>query len=141
MEILKSNDYTLFRFNKDRTRPYYEPLVLKLMESISKNDQSQHRPILVDKTMQVVDGNHRLEAWNRLGLPVYYRIINQQLVDIPCKHPDCEAVPWEMIDYLKFLKTISEDIENPLESLKGIGCLLSYLIKREEGGLVEEELD
>ena len=67
--------------------------------------------------------------------------IPKSLVDIPCRHPDCEAVPWEMIDYLKFLKTMSEDIENPLESLKGIDCLLSYLIKREEMEWVKEELD
>ena len=34
----------------------------------------RNRPILVNENMEVIDGQHRLEALRKLGYPVYYQI-------------------------------------------------------------------
>ena len=72
-KILKTSNYSLF--NKvDGNRLVSESHVKKLKASISTIDLKI--PIVVNDKMQVVDGQHRLQARKELGLPVFYIVIN-----------------------------------------------------------------
>ena len=56
-------------------RAIHEPWVRRLAELIKENDLQI--PIIVDDKMVVQDGQHRLEAYKIVGLPVKYIIKNK----------------------------------------------------------------
>jgi ribosome-binding factor A len=58
--------FTLSDLNRDVT------LSKKLVENIKHNDLTQYNPILVDKRLTIVDGQHRFIAEKELGIPVYF---------------------------------------------------------------------
>lgn len=72
---MKYQTSDLFQFKKkDYNRSLVEPNVKALVESISRCNLLQFRPILVDKHMYVFEGQHRLEACKRLNIPIWYEI-------------------------------------------------------------------
>lgn len=73
MNILSTQEYEKFKLF-ECNREIDDRHVLKLMKQIEiKNDLHLH-PIIVDKQMRVIDGQHRLESARRLNLPIYYVI-------------------------------------------------------------------
>lgn len=44
------------------------------MNSIAKKDLLEQNPIIVNEKMEVIDGQHRLEASKQLHLPIYYLV-------------------------------------------------------------------
>jgi len=72
-QVIKTNDYNTFKAMPGN-RPVNKLHVKRLAESM----QEKHlmSPILVNEKMQVIDGQHRLEAQKSLSLPVFY-IINE----------------------------------------------------------------
>ena len=70
-----TTNYSIFKKLKGN-RPLRQTNVSKLVKSIQKNNLLHARPILVDQNMQIVDGQHRLEAAKILKEPVYYMIVN-----------------------------------------------------------------
>ena len=71
-KIYRSSDYDMFG-NFEGNRETNECHVKNLMESFSENQIPV--PIVVDHKFRVGDGQNRLEACKRLGIPVYYMII------------------------------------------------------------------
>lgn len=70
-----TNNYTIFHF-LDGNRQVKPAHVRALMESLTKHPNLRPaRPILVNENMQVIDGQHRLEASKRLGIDVYFTIV------------------------------------------------------------------
>lgn len=70
-QILKTSSYT--RFNSMRgNRKVSERHVRSLVNSISNRNLLAANPILVDEAMNVIDGQHRLEAARKLNTPIYY---------------------------------------------------------------------
>lgn len=69
-----STDYTKFsliRFN----RPVSEEKVQKLLKAFRENRNYLHiYPIVVNRQFEVLDGQHRLEAAKRAGVPIFYII-------------------------------------------------------------------
>ena len=72
-KILQTKNYDLFG-KVDGNRFVNAAHVKKLKTSISQIDLKI--PIVVNDKIQVVDGQHRLQARKELGLPVYYIVIN-----------------------------------------------------------------
>lgn len=70
-KIFETNEYKMFKFRKDN-RPVGQSNVAEKMESIKK--VGQVNPIIVDTSFFVVDGQHRLTACMKLGLPVKYTV-------------------------------------------------------------------
>jgi hypothetical protein len=71
MQSTKSYDiFKKFPGNRSHT----ESVVFTLMESIKEHNLLSERPIMVNEQMEVIDGQHRLEAAKRLGIPIYYTI-------------------------------------------------------------------
>lgn len=64
-------DYSIFK-KHDHNRVLCESNINKIMRSIKIKNLLQYRPILVDKEMRVIDGQHRLEAAMRLQIPIFY---------------------------------------------------------------------
>ena len=64
-------DYTIFK-KLEGNQPIVQAHVQRLVEAIQKKNLLSIRPIIVNKNMQVVDGQHRLEAAKILCFPIYY---------------------------------------------------------------------
>lgn len=71
---IKTNNYGLFKYRTDN-RTIDPAHVRRLMKSIEAKNMLDLRPIEVDKQMQVIDGQHRLEAAKSLGLDIWYTVI------------------------------------------------------------------
>lgn len=46
----------------------------KIKSSLRKENRQQFRPILVNEKLEVIDGQHRLQAAKELGLPIFYEV-------------------------------------------------------------------
>jgi hypothetical protein len=69
--ILKTQDYSIFKmvdFNRDKNKKHIQAVI----KIIKKENLLHLHPILVNNHMEVIDGQHRLEAAKELGLEVFY---------------------------------------------------------------------
>ena len=96
--IYKTKDYSKFGVYKFN-RTINESLVKKIMESIQDIGYIHGKSLIVDKEMNVIDGQHRLEACKRLKLPIYYMITSSDpqktIIQLNAKQ-----VGWKMNDYI-----------------------------------------
>src|SRR5574342_66982 len=69
--VEKTKNYEMFKIIKGNA-PINLIHLNHLIEAIEKKNLLDARPILVNRNMDVIDGQHRLEAAKRLGLPIYY---------------------------------------------------------------------
>jgi len=72
--IHKTSDLNQFKLLK-ANRTINEDHVKSLARSLEENNLLAVNPIIVDDNLQVIDGQHRLAAAKRLGIPVYYVVI------------------------------------------------------------------
>lgn len=74
MKVRNTTNYSQFRglVGNRRVRDAH---VKKLVASIERNNLLEANPIMVNGHMEVIDGQHRLEAAKRLGLPIFYCVI------------------------------------------------------------------
>ena len=68
-KIYKTTDYSVFKYLKGN-RAVNELHVRRLVEAIKEKDLQV--PIIVDEKMNVVEGQHRLEAYKIVGNPILY---------------------------------------------------------------------
>lgn len=69
--IQKTRDYSIFKsvsFNREKNKRHIE----QIKEMILKENLLHLHPILINEKMEVVDGQHRLEAAKDLNLDVFY---------------------------------------------------------------------
>jgi hypothetical protein len=72
-----TKDYDLFKTLKSN-RKINTKHVSHLANEFAKQKNAQKRsPIIVNKNMEVIDGQHRLEACKRLNIPVWYIQIDE----------------------------------------------------------------
>lgn len=116
-QIQKTKDYTIF--NKlEGNRKIIKSHIKKLKESIEKDNQLNLHPIIVNKNMEIIDGQHRLEVAKILGLDIFY-LLGETVSDshlIECnvnqKIFDCEnfihyfAVKERIEDYVELQKRL-----------------------------------
>lgn len=69
-----TDEYNIFTF-ADGNRSIKEPHVRRLIKSIQTVGLIP-APIIVNEKMEILDGQHRVEACMRLNEPVYYIVIN-----------------------------------------------------------------
>lgn len=72
----------------------------RLVASIRKRNLLHVNPIVVDKDMRVVDGQHRLEAASILGVEIYYIEENIDRRDISMLNSNQKN--WNAMDYINF---------------------------------------
>lgn len=83
METLSTKNYSMFKFRSDNRAAIMQPHVDDLIKSIQSNNLLDMRPILVNKEFEVIDGQHRLKAAQKLGVTIYYQVmVESKSVDI-----------------------------------------------------------
>lgn len=76
MKVEKTKNYEMFIFRNDnRADGVNKNHVERLVKSIQNRNMLEYRPIDVNSKMEVVDGQHRLRAAERLGVEIYYRVL------------------------------------------------------------------
>ncbi len=98
--IKKTTNYELFKFRADNRAEITNAHIERLKQSILARNLLEFRPIIVNKQMEVLDGQHRLLAAKALGYEIYYQM-NEELKaeDIISLNV---AKPWGMSDYLNY---------------------------------------
>lgn len=108
MNILREVDLSVFRIFPGN-RPIDKGNLNKLKLSIEERNLLEQRPILVNQQMQVLDGQHRLQAAKDLGLPIYYLVKAEgDYRDIILMNENQRN--WKNED---FLRLYSEGLKNP----------------------------
>jgi hypothetical protein len=95
-EILKTYNHDIFKKMRGN-REINERHVAKLKKSILENYIPN--AIIVNENMEIVDGQHRLQALSELGKPVYYRIIKNLNLD-SVQRMNTNSRQWTMTDYM-----------------------------------------
>jgi hypothetical protein len=97
---LKTKDYKMFKYRTDNRASISEDHVNRLMQSIKARNLLEFRPITVNADMEVMDGQHRLMAAQRLGLDIYYQIQkNIEPQDIILMNINKS---WTILDFLNY---------------------------------------
>ena len=107
-KILETKDYKVFKYLKGN-RTIQQSWVRKLVELIKERDLQI--PIIVDETMKVLDGQHRLEAYKIGGPPVKYIIKDRFGLD-EVRALNSNNKKWTLTDYMEsFVKLGNRDYE------------------------------
>lgn len=111
MKIQTSKNYREFRFLKGN-RPLVPSKIKKLIESVNSGlNLFEYSPILVNAEMFVIDGQHRLEACKKLGLPVYYCVV-PKISLLQIAQLNATATRWKTSDFFNcFIQTGNKDYE------------------------------
>lgn len=96
-QILTTTDYSIFTRLKGN-RPVNEAHVMKIVDSIRKRGVID-TVIYCTSDMQVLEGQHRLEAFKRLGLPVKYKVSAGASID-DCISMNAAQQSWSIEDYI-----------------------------------------
>ncbi len=99
-EINNTTDYKLFKqiVSNRETDPAH---VRKLIKSISRTNLLHLNPIIVTENMEVVDGQHRLEAAEILGVPVYY-VVDGAVSKDTISQLNSVKKNWGILDYINY---------------------------------------
>lgn len=95
---MQTTDYSIFR-NIDGNRQVHQGHVDRLVEAIERQNLLPYFPVLLNENMEVIDGQHRLVAAARLGLPVHYEIVDGlRLQDVMSINTHSKG--WSMTDFI-----------------------------------------
>ena len=100
---MMTEDYTIFKTHA-HNREKNEGNIQKIIRSVKFKNLLHLRPILVNKNMEVIDGQHRLEVASRLGLAIYYEV-QGNLTPSDIRILNDNQLTWKREDYLKFYVT------------------------------------
>lgn len=96
-KIYVTTDYDMFKI-LENNRSVETARVIKTMESIS-NFGWMTEPILVNERYEVIDGQGRLEALKRLGMPVEF-VIDKGVGIKECRALNVYQKNWTTMDYI-----------------------------------------
>jgi hypothetical protein len=101
-----TTDFDQFTFLKDN-RDISHSHVAELVEKIKMSNMLELEPIIVNEKMEVMNGQHRLLAAKRLGVPIYYKVV-EGLTSVQMRMCNLNR-QWTDSDYLKHY--IANDFE------------------------------
>jgi hypothetical protein len=94
-----TKDYSIFKdFTSNREVDHKH--VNKLVASIGEKNLLHANPIIVDKFMRVIDGQHRLAAAEKLGVEIFYIVSDVDRKDISVLNSNQKN--WKALDYINF---------------------------------------
>lgn len=105
-KVLSTTDYKMFR-RLDGNRSVTELRVKKILKSISKVGYIPN-PILTNERYEVVDGQARLDALERLNLPVYYYVV-PGIGREECVAMNINQTNWTMLDFIQSYAEIGNE--------------------------------
>lgn len=80
MKIESTSEYGMFKKVKGN-RPVSHVHTVNLIRSIERENLLAANPIIVNREMEVIDGQHRLEAAKEMGEPIYYVVSADARID------------------------------------------------------------
>lgn len=139
--INSTTNYSIFKKHPNNV-PIEEINLKKIVASIRKRNLLRFRPILVDKEMRIIDGQHRLEAAKELGVPIYYQVdenINaEDMIQLNLAGRNWKAIHFVdyyasqgIYDYIK-LKDFAREL--------GLNVREAYELFSGQGGMQEKEI-
>ncbi len=106
--IKSTQDYTIFKRIKGN-RDIYKSHVKTLTEMFKyKPNTLSYNPVLVNDKLEVIDGQHRIEAAKKAKAPVYY-IIQKDLGLKDIQALNSNTKPWGPIDYAKSYEELGKN--------------------------------
>ena len=125
-QILETADLSIFKEHPEN-RETNEKHVGDVLESLKVCNLFDIRPILVDADMCVLDGQHRVEAAKRLGIPVKYQIVTDPNANKLIFILNAKAQrKWTREDYLHYHCALGNEHYQKLRAfMKGKGLSLS----------------
>lgn len=95
-----TTDYTIFK-GVLGNRKVNERHAGRLTTSISKKNMLDRHPITVNEAMQIIDGQHRLQAAMTLQVPIYFMIEDADTGLEEVQQLNSYTKPWTSYDYLE----------------------------------------
>lgn len=113
----KTTNYKQFKFRNDN-REKIDPSHLKVLaQSIKTRNLLEHKPIIVNENMEIIDGQHRLLAAEQLGVPIYY-VVEKDISLKDLIHLQTQK-NWRMADYFSaYSKNGYEEYQKALDFAK-----------------------
>lgn len=96
--ILQTTNYSMFKFDP-LNRAIRQDKLDRLYDAVQKKDLLHLFPIVVSRTLVVIDGQHRLKTAESLGLPIYYIVSSQMRIE-DAAFVNTNTDNWRMADYL-----------------------------------------
>lgn len=95
-----TTNYDMFKFRSDNRAVLHQSHIDRLIKSIQARNLLEMRPIIVNEKMEVMDGQNRLLAAKKLGVPIWY-VVEDGLCanDIILMNTSSS---WKPSDYLNF---------------------------------------
>lgn len=101
VNIFKTCQYGIFSL-QEGNRVVALTAVHALRNKIDARNLLDYHPILVNKTMEIIDGQHRLEVAKALKYPISYIILPDVSGDIKCtQNINTTGIKWTSWDFLK----------------------------------------
>lgn len=114
MEIKRTKLYDIFKFKKENREINYNK-VASLKSKLIENGR-QIVPIICNREMEVIDGQHRLEALKELGWEVMYYVDEavtvKDLISINNTQKN-----WGLLDYMHYYASTGNDTYIKLEKM------------------------
>lgn len=114
----QTDNYSIFK-KKQGNRTINQRHVRKLKESLQKHGFLESCPIIIDKNMFIIDGQHRLEAAKQLGIPVFYITESESSSDLIIDL-NITQKKWNAIDYVRYYANKNDHYKRFLELLHDI---------------------
>lgn len=99
-DIQKTSDYAYFKLVATN-RPIDKNHVKRLKIAIVKKNLLALNPILVNSHMEVIDGQHRLQAAKELKLPIFF-IMSDQVGQEDISALNTNKKMWQLGDYVQY---------------------------------------
>lgn len=120
--VYRTSDYDMFKTLKGN-RDVTERRVKKIIKSIETVGYITS-PVIVNENMEIIDGQARVEAFQRLGIPVEY-IIHPGAGIKECRSMNINQTNWSDKDYVSsFAMSGSEDYSRFQQLLKDTGATI-----------------
>lgn len=138
-----TNDYNMFRSALGNRAVLYKH-VKRLADSMKERGFDTTKKILVSRTLEVLDGQHRLEAARLAGVSVHYEVVDQTSI---YEMHSINAIQrkWKLEDYLnaysdhgdKYYIKLKEFVSSEPVSLIAALSVVSGVFNRVRGGVLE----
>lgn len=133
-----TSDYDLFK-RPSAQRPLNEAHIRRIVASMKERGFLQQEPIFIDAHWNVTNGQHRLEAARRLGLPVYYIYVPNYTANDAAALAKT-ARQWTLTDYVsahasendssQFAVSVAKEYGHSLSTVANITGQAATAVKR-----------
>jgi hypothetical protein len=142
MEILRTKNYDAFKCITSN-REVDPAHVRKLVDSIRQKNLMNINPIIVDSDMNVIDGQHRLEACRSLDIDAHY-VISAGVKKEDLKLLNSVQKSWSLMDFINYFTVEGRkefvDLSNFINKFPefGISSLLHLVCKDARDNNIKE---